>query len=194
MRPLLRAGVILAWFALETPVLHRVKLATTPGTAVLWALHGLAAGCACAACWPSARIGSLHLFFIAGLGLIILTVGARVILGHAGRHDLLGGKIIWLRWMAGLLVLAAATRMSADFLPTVRVSHYIYAAWTWVIAALIWLTAMARYLYRRERPSSGHSPYTTNDASQWSRCTATRPSGANFKWLVPVMLRCLPRS
>ena len=147
---LLRGAVILGWFALETPVFRRVKLASTPGTAIRWALCGLAAGCACAACLPSARIGSMHLFFAAGFGLVTLAVGARVVLGHAGRHDLLGGKIVWLRWVIGLLVLAAATRMSADFLPNVRVSHHLYAAWTWALGGLVWLVALRPYFFRRE--------------------------------------------
>ncbi len=147
---LLRGGVILAWFALETPVFRRVKLSTTPGNAVRCAVLGLAAGCACAAFWPPARIGSMHLFFASGLGLAALAVGTRVILGHAGRHDLLGGKILWLRWVTGLLILAATTRMSADFLPNVRVSHHLYAAWSWALGGFIWFVALARYFFRHE--------------------------------------------
>ena len=147
---LLRALVILVWFATQTPVLRRAKVSTTPGNAVRWGLGGLVAGCVCAAVWPFARLGSLHLFFVSGLGLVTLAVGARVILGHAGRHELLAGKIVWLRWVTGLLILAATTRMSSDFLPAVRVSHHIYAAWTWAIAAVIWLAALAKFLFRNE--------------------------------------------
>ena len=145
---LLRAAVVLGWFALETPLLERTGIATTPGNAARWALAGLIAGLACAAVWPLARVGSLHLFFVSGLGLVTLAVGTRVILGHAGRHDLLGGRILWLRWVTGLLILAAATRMTSDFIPAVRVSHHIYAAWTWAIAGLVWLAALGRYLTR----------------------------------------------
>jgi len=54
----------------------------------------------------------------------------------------LGGKIIWLRWVFGLLILAAMTRMTSDFIPAVRVSHHIYAAWTWAAAATVWLMAL----------------------------------------------------
>lgn len=147
---LLRAVVILVWFALETPVFRLAKLSTTPGNAVRWAVIGLASGLICAAVWPLARVGSLHLFFVTGLGLVTMAVGTRVILGHAGRHDLLTGKIVWLRWVVGLLILAATTRMSCDFLPHLRVSHLIYAAWTWAIAAVIWLIALAKCLLRNE--------------------------------------------
>ncbi len=147
---LLRALVIVVWFAMETPAFRVAKLSTTLGNTVRWALVGLAAGCVCAALWPLARVGSLHLFFVSGLGLVTMAVGARVILGHGGRHDLLAGKIVWMRWVTGLLVLAATTRMSADFILKVKVSHHIYAAWTWAIAGIIWLLALARYLSRNE--------------------------------------------
>lgn len=146
----LRAAVVLVWFGMETPLLRRAKLSTTPGNAARCALAGLVTGSVCAAFWPYARVGSLHLFFVSGLGLITMTVGTRVILGHAGRHDLLGGKIVWLRWVVGLLVLAALTRMTSDFIPAVRISHHKYAAWTWAIAGVIWLAALAKHLTRDE--------------------------------------------
>jgi uncharacterized protein involved in response to NO len=76
-----------------------------------------------------------------------------VVLGHAGRHDLLTGKIVWLRWVIGLLVLAATTRMSADFLPRMQVSHYIYAAWSWALGGFIWLAILAKFLFRNEDSS-----------------------------------------
>jgi uncharacterized protein involved in response to NO len=147
-----RALVVLGWFASETPLFRRNTQRTTPGTAVRWSILSMAAGLACAAIWPHARIGSLHMFFVSGLGMATMAVGGRVILGHAGRHDLLGGKIVWLRWVFGLLILAATTRMTADFIPAVRVSHHIYAAWTWVAAAMVWLLALGKYLLLDDSP------------------------------------------
>ena len=149
---LLRAAVVLIWFSMETPLLRRGKLSTTPGNVLRWGLAGLVGGFICAALIPNSQIGSLHLFFVSGLGLFTLSAGTRVILGHAGRHDLLIGKIVWLRWVVGLVVLAALTRMSADLLPKVRISHHIYAAWTWALAALVWLAVLAKYLYRKYEP------------------------------------------
>jgi uncharacterized protein involved in response to NO len=150
---LLRALVIVVWFAISCPGIIRAKIPTTPGNAARWSVAALAAGFLCAGLWPATRIGSLHLFFASGIGLIALAVGARVILGHAGRHDLLGGRILWLRWVTGLLILAATTRMSADFLPAIRVSHHNYAAWTWALAGVIWLAALAPCLFRSEEPA-----------------------------------------
>jgi uncharacterized protein involved in response to NO len=145
--------VILAWFLLETPVFRRGKLSSTPGNVARLAVVGLVAGTAAAGLWPYSRVGSLHLFFAAGLGLAVLAVATRVVLGHAGRHDLLGGRMMWLRVAAGLLVLAAATRMTSDFIPSVRVSHHIYAAWLWTVGGVVWLVAIGRYLGRSEEIS-----------------------------------------
>lgn len=147
---LLRGGVVVFWFWLESPVFRRGKISSTAANSVRWALGGIAVGLLCAALWPMQRVGSLHLFFTSGIGLITLTVGTRVILGHAGRHDLLGGKMLWLRWVTGLAILAATTRMSADFLPHIRVSHHIYAAWTWAVVVAVWFAALGRFLLRNE--------------------------------------------
>jgi uncharacterized protein involved in response to NO len=147
---LLRAAVVLAWFLLETPVFRRGKLRTTPGNVARIAVIGLVAGTAAAGIWPLGRVGSLHLFFAAGLGLAVLAVATRVVLGHAGRHDLLTGKIVWLRVAAGLLLLAAATRVTSDFVPAVRVSHHIYAAWVWAAGCLVWFAALFRCFGRSE--------------------------------------------
>jgi hypothetical protein len=167
---LLRALVVLLWFARETPLFRRAAQRTTPGTAVRWSALSMVAGLTCAAIWPYARIGSLHLFFVSGLGLMTMAVGARVILGHAGRHDLLAGKITWLRWVFGLLILAATTRMTSDFIPAVRVSHHNYAAWTWVGAATVWLLALGKYLTADE-----------SKVKQPSKCPRKRQSAASLR-------------
>lgn len=147
---LLRVLVIGVWFAMETPVFRRAKLSSTTGNVVRAAILSMLAGCGAAAFWPATRIGSLHLFFASGLGLLALAVGTRVALGHAGQHALLVGPLRWLRWVAGLVLLAALTRMSADFLPALRISHHIYGAWTWALGGLVWMGAVTRVLWRRE--------------------------------------------
>lgn len=175
---LLRAAVILAWFTLETPMLRRAKLRATPTNAVRWALLALVAGLVCAAFTPGGRVGSLHLFFVAGLGLFTLAVGARVVIGHAGHHDLLAGKIVWLRWIVGLVLLAATTRMTSDFLPAVKVSHHIYAAWTWAVAALVWLLALAKYLTRDEDSPKPKSRCPRRTGKPVSNDTEIKPADA----------------
>lgn len=146
----MRAAVILVWFAWETPVFRRAKQGTTPATAVRWAVGSLVLGCVGAALWPVLRVANLHLLFVSGIGLIVLAVATRVTLGHAGRHDLLGGKIVWLRWVIGLAVVASTTRASAEYWPEIMVSHHIYAAWTWLIVCVWWLIKAGRFLLRSE--------------------------------------------
>ena len=147
---LLRAATVIVWIALETPILKRAKQATTPGNAARIALLSIAAGWIAVCIWPNARVGALHLFFSSGIALITLAVSTRVILGHAGRHDLLAGKIVWLRWIIAILILASTTRLSAELLPKVQVSHHIYAAWSWAIGGMLWLIMIAKYLWQHE--------------------------------------------
>lgn len=155
---LLRALVLGVWFALETPVFRRAKISSTTGNVVRLAIVAMLVGWIAAAFWPAARVGSLHLVFASGFGMVTLAVGTRVALGHAGKHALLVGRLRWLRWTAGWVILAATTRMSADFLPPQRVSHHIYAAWTWALAAWIWLVALGKWWWWREDQPKPRSP------------------------------------
>ena len=153
----LRAAVILVWFALETPVFRRAKQGTTPATAVRWAVGSMIAGCVAVALTPVNailvwRVANLHLFFVSGIGLVTLAVATRVTMGHAGRHELLGGKIVWLRWVIGLAVVASTTRASADFWPKIKESHHIYAAWTWLIIGVLWMWKAGRFLLHSDEP------------------------------------------
>jgi len=151
---ILRAAVIGVWFALETPVFKKSTAPSTAASLVRFAVILFATGWLMAAFLPQARIGSLHLAFIGGFGLLVATASMRVILGHAGRHDLVTGKRVWLRWFAVLVVLAATTRVSADLIEKVRVSHHIYAAWTWAAAVLLWFWMLGRFLFPDEESAT----------------------------------------
>lgn len=145
----LRAGAVLLWVLVETPLCRRAAALTTPGTAARVAVLISVLALGWAAADSMRRVGILHLFFVSGLGLMMLGIGVRVALGHAGRHDLLEGKITWLRVVIGLTVLAAATRASADFLPRIRVSHLDYAAVTWMAIVVLWLWRLGRWFFVR---------------------------------------------
>ena len=81
---------------------------------------------------PNALANCLLHFTFLGMGLLILTIAVRVILGHGNRPDRLQGRMRLFHTITGLAVLTAATRLSADFVPAIRVSHFIYAALAWV--------------------------------------------------------------
>jgi uncharacterized protein involved in response to NO len=103
----------------------------------------------------------------------MLGVAVRVVLGHAGRRDLLEGRIVWLRVLAGLVVLAAATRVSAEYLPEIRLSHLDYAAATWGMAALLWLWKLRRFfLAREDERTSTRSPKARKRSANSAPCAS----------------------
>lgn len=148
----LRAGVVLAAFVLTTPMFRKSRLKASLPTALRIAVVSIFAGYLANLFHPVARVGNLHLTLVSGLALFTLTVATRVILGHGGRHDLLSGKLVFVRWTAGLALLASTTRMSADYLPAILVSHHKYAAWTWVAVSLVWFVPLAACLFRTDEP------------------------------------------
>ena len=137
-----RALVILIWAGIATPVLRAASRPGTAANALRWAVLSMIGGCVLAALYPGARIGSIHFVLVSGIGLITLVVASRVVLGHAGQLQQITGKLVWLRWITGLLLFAAATRAVVDFVPKVKVSHHIYALSMWIVVALIWMWRM----------------------------------------------------
>lgn len=147
---LLRAGTVAVVFLVETPVFRRARTLTTPGTGVRIGILSIVLGLVWASFDPSRRIGISHLVFVSGFGLVMLCVAVRVVLGHAGRPDLARKRIRWLRILIVLIVLAAATRVSADFVSSIRASHLDYAAVTWVLVALLWLWRLRPHFFAVE--------------------------------------------
>jgi uncharacterized protein involved in response to NO len=96
--------------------------------------------------WPTYTIALEHIVFMGGFGLITMAVGSRVMLGHSGNRSL-GQRIDWtMRVALWLILLGLATRVSADFIPKVMISHYIYAAICWVGASLLWAAHIMPYV------------------------------------------------
>ena len=99
---------------------------------------------------PTYRIGLDHIVFISGFGLIALTVGTRVTLGHSGKAALFAKKINLMRIVVGSILLAMMTRVTAEFVPIIRVSHLNYAALCWAIAILLWMGWIGRRFFHTE--------------------------------------------
>lgn len=154
---LLRAAVFA--YALSRVRWRRPKGAPSPGTLAnalrFWCLPLAMTGLLAAAFYPLRHVALDHLLFISGFGLLCLIAGSRVLFGHSGSLAGFSEK----SWIARLLVfaavLAALTRATADFVPKVMVSHYVYAAWSWGIAAAIWTLWHARRFFKRDRPDGG---------------------------------------
>lgn len=90
------------------------------------------------AVWPTRTFSLLHILFIGGFSLLTFIVASRVVLGHSGQSDKFRATLWPVLAMAFLVALAMLTRVSADWMPETRLSHYAYAALAWVIGAIIW--------------------------------------------------------
>lgn len=87
---------------------------------------------------PTQLIGVRHLVLIGGFNLILFAVATRTVFGHAGQRDRTTGRMNSMRWIGGLILAAALTRVTADLLPSVNQSHLGYAAVIWLVAAGLW--------------------------------------------------------
>ena len=119
----------------------------------LWSLPLSVAGLGAAAFVYPKHIAFEHLLFASGFGLLCLIAGSRVLFGHSGAVERFAAR----SWMGRIIVfaavLAALTRLSADFLPRVTISHYQYAALSWAAAAGLWaLWHAGRFFKRDEDP------------------------------------------
>lgn len=141
----LRAAVVVLYLGFAVPGLAGWSRANGLGWALRWVVPCAAGGWLLAAKFGPLRTGMLHLMFIGGAGLLMLSVATRVALGHAERHDRLAGSMRWFHGVWGMVLFTAATRLSSDFLPRVRNSHYVYAALLWVA-----LVAFHGWMLRRE--------------------------------------------
>ena len=153
------AGQILRAMAFVFALAHvrwrRGKDAASPGT-----LANALRFC----CLPLALIGLIapvfsplqyialdHLLFISGFGLLCLIAGSRVLFGHSGSLELFATKSWIGRGIVFATVLAALTRSSANFMPKIMISHYEYAAWSWVAGAALWAIWHASRFFKKDR-------------------------------------------
>jgi uncharacterized protein involved in response to NO len=120
----------------------------------IWSLPLAVAGITASAFFYPKHIAFEHLLFASGFGLLCLIAGSRVLFGHSGSLARFAAR----SWIARIIVLAAVlaalTRLSADFLPRVMISHYEYAAFAWVAAAGLWLVWHAGRFFKRDEVRS----------------------------------------
>ncbi len=147
MRSVVTIGCLLS----EVP-LHRAR--RLPGS-IPWALAlasvSIMAGLLVITVFPLRQMTYLHVVFISGYGLLILNISARVLLGHSGNGTLIYARSTASKWITGLVLLAMATRVSADLLPEMQLTHYAYAAITWVVVIALWLIVYGPLVF--ESPS-----------------------------------------
>lgn len=148
----LRLGVAAAYLLLQ------IRWRRTPGaeprgslvTGLFWAMAMGALALLLIPTKPSQQASIAHLLYIGGFGLLMLVVGSRVLFGHSG--DLAGFHRVskWVRWLVFLAVLAAITRASPAWRPSLTISHHIYGGWTWALLAASWLIWHRKRFFTRD--------------------------------------------
>ena len=104
------------------------------------------------------RIPIEHLLYIGGFGMLMLVVGSRVLFGHSGNLPQFFVKSNWVRFLVFLGVLAAATRATPAWVPMTTISHHIYAAITWILLSVCWLSWHRRRFLARETDGEAETP------------------------------------
>jgi uncharacterized protein involved in response to NO len=141
---ILRAVVTILHLAFFVPGLFSLGKINALALSLRWIPWCAAGGWILASSFLHLRIGILHLMFIGGAATVMLAVATRVILGHNDRHDRLATPLRWYHVVWSMLLLTAATRLSADFIPKVRTTHLGYAAGLWIIIILFWAFQIRR--------------------------------------------------
>lgn len=138
----LRAAAVLVYFFREVPVHQAGFGGGTLALGLRIALFAIPTGYALMAIRPERAFSFLHVVFITGFSMLTFVVASRVILGHSGQSDKFRAPLHTVRLLLALLTLAMLTRVSADWMPAIRMNHYAYAALAWVCGVLIWAAAI----------------------------------------------------
>ncbi|MDF1711975.1 MAG: NnrS family protein [Akkermansiaceae bacterium] len=160
----LRAFTVSAHLFAFVPGMLSLKKCNALGLSIRWVPWCAAVGWLAIIFVPGLRTGVLHLMFIGGSAIVMLAVSTRVILGHNDRHDRLALPMKWYHLVWSLLLLTTATRLSADFVPKVRISHLSYAACLWIIVIVFWSVKI-----RRDLKSPLPSPSTRGNCPKRKR-------------------------
>lgn len=136
---IVRAVVAMGCLLHEVPLHRARRFRGSIPRALTLSIIFILTGLGVIAVFPLRQMTYLHVVFISGYGLLILNISARVMLGHSGCEPLIYARSAAPRWITGLILLAMATRVSADLLPKMQLTHYAYAAITWVVVIVLWL-------------------------------------------------------
>jgi uncharacterized protein involved in response to NO len=126
--------------ALQMPAVLRFRRAPFLGQCIRAAVWSLLLGLLWPVFLPAYRVTGLHIIFIGGFMLTVLTVATRVMLGHSGQVHLCQRPLSFMITASILLMIGMLTRIGADFMPGTegRNIHLIYAAILCIGAGLVW--------------------------------------------------------
>ncbi|WP_142525463.1 NnrS family protein, partial [Methylacidimicrobium cyclopophantes] len=135
---LLRTGAVIGYLLFSIPASRELFAKGTVAGCARLALSFSVLGLLLAAFSLPLRVAWLHLFFLGGAGLLILTVASRVILGFSGRGELLTDRYGPLSqakwWILGAILL----RVAGGLVPARRGLLLSEASLFWLVALLLW--------------------------------------------------------
>jgi len=145
---LLRFVLVLLLLAPAHVLLRRSRYVPGYLRIAAWSLLSVLAGVGLSVLWPEQVMAWKHLIFVTGFLLLTLVVGARVLTAHAGRDGDLehSGHVLVL--IAGLVAVAGAARIGAEWTDS-RLLHLALAAGFASIALLIWSVRYAGLVWVR---------------------------------------------
>lgn len=147
----IRIAGIVSWMAGAVPMLFVRRGGTTRAWSLRFGIGLILLALVCRILWPREEFAFEHLLFLSGFTQLILLVADRVAHGHGGDLKNQPPRSLRWRWIVWLMLLTAATRATADLVPTTRVSHHIYAAVMLIGIFVIWWWMNGRCLWRNVR-------------------------------------------
>ncbi len=135
----LRAGGVLVYFFREVPVHQAGFGGGSLALGLRIALFAIPLGYLLIALMPGHTLALLHVVFITGFSLLTFIVASRVVFGHSGQTEKFRVSLWPVNVLCALLFLSMLTRVTADWLPTVQMSHYAYAALAWASGVVVWM-------------------------------------------------------
>jgi len=133
-----RAATILIYFIKEFPAFKSKGSTGSLATAARVALLSLPLAYLAMIFQPLYSTSLAHIVFITGFSLLALSVATWVLLGHSGCSHLCKASLWQIRLLWIFVFLAMLTRVSADWMPDLRFTHYAYAAIVWSIGTIVW--------------------------------------------------------
>ena len=138
----LRAGALLVYFFREVPVHQAGFGGGSLAFGLRIALCAIPLGYILLALMPDRAFTLLHVVFITGFSLLTFIVASRVVFGHSGQSEKFRAALWPVTVLCALLSLAMLTRVTADWLPMVQLSHYAYAAVAWTAGVIVWMVCI----------------------------------------------------
>ncbi len=153
---LLRGGAMGLWMFLAVPSIWKGRAPSSRAWALRLGLGTILASFVVRGIWPGPGYALQHLLFLGGFGLVLLLVADRVVLGHSDLLEVVPARSLLWRWAAGLILLAAATRVAADLKAKLMISHHSYAALLWVSVVVLWW--IAHWRFQKQQPRAKEPP------------------------------------